>query len=443
MRKGANRGVGSENGLERGVDLVDSPIVWSHRLGKAEKPMRIALVTETFLPSVDGVVTRLAHGIDWLAAQGHELAVVAPDLGVRDYDGAPVLGVKAITWPVYRSRPWGTPSPKVARYLQAFKPDVVHVWQPDMIGLAAVQACTRLGLPLVTSYHTDTIAYLDYYGPLRTIKRPGTWYERRLHNQAPLTLATSRAMAQKLRERGVAHVAVLPRGVDLDARDPRFASAAMRERLSGGHPERPLLLYVGRVAAEKNLASLEPVMRRHPEWSLAVVGDGPALEPMRRLFAGTPTVFTGFLGGQELSSAFASADAFVFPSTTETLGLVILEAQASGIAVVAAASPATCEQIEDGVNGMVYDPDDPTALEQALERLLDSEPLRRRIADAGHQAALAQGWDRASAALLDAYRLVLGIYGAGWRPPAHPGRRLAKTHAACAPDLSKLPPRVR
>ena len=99
---------------------------------------------------------------------------------------------------------------------------------------------------------------------------------------------------------------------------------------------------------------------------------------------------------------------------------MILEAQASGVAVVAAASPATCEQIRDGVNGMVYDPDDPTALEQALERLLDSEPLRRRIADAGCQAALAQGWDRASAALLDAYRLVLGIYGAGWRPPAHP-----------------------
>lgn len=384
--------------------------------------MRIALVTETFLPSVDGVVTRLSHGIDWLAAQGHKLAVIAPDLGVRDYNGVPVLGVKAITWPVYRSRPWGTPSPKVARYLQAFKPDVVHVWQPDMIGLAAVQACTRLGLSLVTSYHTDTIAYLDYYGPLRAIKRPGTWYERRLHNQAPLSLVTSRAMGAKLRARGVPNVAVLPRGVDLAARDPRFASTAMRERLSAGRPQAPLLVYVGRVAAEKNLASLEPVMRRHPEWSLAVVGDGPALEPMRRLFAGTATMFTGFLGGEELSAAFASADAFVFPSTTETLGLVILEAQASGLAVVAARSPATCEQIEDGVNGVVYDPRDPAALEHALEGLLAGEGLRRRIADAGRTVALTQDWDHASAALLDAYGLALKMYAAGWRPPRHPGR---------------------
>ncbi len=384
--------------------------------------MRIALVTETFLPSVDGVVTRLTHGIDWLALQGHELCVIAPDLGVRSYNGVPVLGVRAITWPVYRSRPWGTPSPRVARYLQEFTPDIVHVWQPDMIGLAAVQACTRLGLPLVTSYHTDTIAYLDYYGPLRAIKRPGTWYERRLHNQAPLTLVTSNAMREKLQARGVPNVAVLPRGVDLARRAPRFADAAMRARLSAGRPERPLLIYVGRVAAEKNLASLEPVMRRHPDWSLAVVGDGPALEPMRRLFAGTQTVFTGFLGGEELSRAFASADVFVFPSTTETLGLVILEAQASGLAVVAASSPATCEQIENGVTGTVYDPRDETGLDRALERLLSNEAARQRIADAGRNVALTQDWDHASAALLDAYRIALGIYGAGWKPPAHPGR---------------------
>ena len=384
--------------------------------------MRIALVTETFLPSVDGVVTRLTHGIDWLASQGHELCVIAPDLGVGDYNGVPVLGVKAITWPIYRSRPWGTPSPRVARHLQSFKPDIVHVWQPDMIGLAAVQACTRLRLPLVTSYHTDTISYLDYYGPLRAIKRPGTWYERRLHNQAPLSLVTSNAMKEKLQTRGVPNVAVLPRGVDLESRDPRFADGAMRERLSAGHPERPLLIYVGRVAAEKNLASLEPVMRRHPEWSLAVVGGGPALESMKRLFVGTPTVFTGFLGGEELSRAFASADAFVFPSTTETLGLVILEAQASGLAVVAAASPATCEQIEDGADGLVYDPKDEAGLERALKELLGDGEARRRIAGAGRKIALTQGWDRASAALLDAYRLALSIYGAGWEPPAHPGR---------------------
>ena len=386
--------------------------------------MKIALVTETFVPSVDGVVTRLTHGIDWLVTQGHELCVIAPDLGVPDYRGVAVHGVRAITWPVYRSRPWGIPSPQVARYLHAFAPDIVHVWQPDMIGLAAVEACTRNGWPLVTSYHTDTIAYLDYYGPLRAIKRPGTWYERRLHNQAPLTLVTSRAMKARLQERGVPRVAVLPRGVDLSARDPRFSEQAMRTRLSGGHPERPLFIYVGRVAAEKGLASLEPVMRRHPEWSLAIVGDGPAFADMRRLFAGTATVFTGFMGGTELSQAFASADAFVFSSTTETLGLVILEAQASGLPVVAAKSPATCEQIANGVTGMVYDPATELGLDRALEDLLQDPARRNAIAQAGRAVALGQSWEHASAALIDAYELTLGLYRAGWTPPAHPGRRV-------------------
>lgn len=385
--------------------------------------MRIALVTETFLPSVDGVVTRLTHAIDWLADAGHDLTVVAPDLGVHDYRGVPVFGVRACTMPVYRSRPWGLPTPAVGRCLAAFEPDVVHVWQPDLVGFSAVRACRRQGLPLVTSYHTDTVGYLDYYGPLQALRRPAVWYERRLHNQAPLTLVTSNAMRTTLLNRGVARVAVLPRGVDLSARDPRFANPAVRARLSGGLPDRPLLVYVGRVAAEKSLETLLPVMHAHPDWALAIVGDGPELERLRAAFAGTNTVFTGFLGGDDLAAAFASGDAFVFPSTSETLGLVLLEAQASGVAVVAAASPATCEQIRDGSNGLVYDPRDPAALGRALEHLLADGALRDRLAHTGRAEALANGWGRASAALLDAYREVLDTYARGWRPPRRPGRR--------------------
>ena len=391
--------------------------------------MRIALVTETFLPSVDGVVTRLTHALDWLATHGHDLAVVAPDLGVTDYHGVPVLGVPAAMMPVYRSRKWGLPTPAVARHLAAFSPDVVHVWQPDLVGLAAVEGCRRHGWPLVTSYHTDTVGYLDYYGPLRAIRRPAVWYERRLHNSAPLTLVTSRAMARTLAARGVGRVAVLPRGVDLEARDPRFANADMRARLTGGHPERPLVVYVGRLAAEKSLDTLAPVARAHPEWAFALVGDGPARVELEEAFAGTGATFTGFLSGTELAGAFASADAFAFPSTSETLGLVILEAQASGVPVVAAQSPATSEQLCDGANGLVYDPAEPGTLELALARLLsgndESAQLRARLRAAGLAEAQANGWDRASAALLDAYDLTLGAYSLGWRAPEHPGRARA------------------
>ncbi len=388
--------------------------------------MRIALVTETFLPSVDGVVTRLTHTVDWLADHGHELCVVAPDLGVSDYRGVPVLGVTAITWPFYRSRAWGTPAPRVARHLRDFKPDIVHVWQPALVGFPAVAACTRDRIPLVTSYHTDLASYLDYYGPVARLgRRLVMWYQRRENNLSPLTLVTSRAMQRKLAEMGVRGVSVLPRGVDLSARDPRFASDAMRAHLSGGDPTRPLVVYVGRVAAEKNLESLVPVMRAHPGWSLAIVGDGPALSHLKQAFAGTQTVFTGFMGGEDLSAAFASADAFAFPSTTETLGLVILEAQASGIPVVAAASPATVEQLHDGENGFVYDPSDPEALGRTLERVLSpaGEALARRVARTGLEEARQNGWEQASAAVYDAYEAVLAMYAQGWTPPRHPGRR--------------------
>ena len=391
--------------------------------------MRIALVTETFLPSVDGVVTRLTHAVDWLAEHGHDLAVVAPDLGVADYHGVPVLGVPAATMPVYRSRKWGLPTPAVTRHLAAFSPDIVHVWQPDLVGLAAVEGCRRHGWPLVTSYHTDTVGYLDYYGPLRAGRRPAVWYERRLHNSAPLTLVTSRAMARTLAGRGVGRVAVLPRGVDLEARDPSFASADMRSRLTGGRPERPLVVFVGRLAPEKSLETLASVARAHPEWAFALVGDGPARAGLEEAFAGTGATFTGFLSSAELAGAFASADAFAFPSTSETLGLVILEAQASGTPVVAAQSPATAEQLSDGVNGLVYDPADAGALEAALARLLaktdEGAELRDRLRAAGLVEAQANGWDRASAALLDAYDLALGAYSLGWRAPKHPGRARA------------------
>lgn len=393
--------------------------------------MRIAFVTETFLPSVDGVVTRMARTLDWLAQQGHEVHVIAPDLGCTQYQGFEVSGVRAVTYPVYRSRPWGTPSPEVARILERFSPDVIHAWQPMLVGLPAILHARRHHVPLVTSYHTNIASYMDYYGPVvRAFRRPVMAYMRWMHNQAPLTLVTSRAMHAHLSEQGVSGLTVLPRGVELGARDPRFASAEMRARLSGGHPERPLLVYAGRVAVEKGLPSLEPLMRAHPEWSLAIVGGGPQLERLRARFAGTNTTFTGFLEGDELSAAFASGDVFVFPSTTETLGLVILEAQASGVPVVAAASPATDEQISPGVNGLTYDAGDPAALERAVATVLYDAEQAARIRQAGIAEARENDWAHASAALFGCYERTLAIYEGGWTPPAHPMRRMD----AAAPD---------
>lgn len=384
--------------------------------------MNIVYATETFLPSVDGVVTRMRHALDWLAAHGHSVTVLAPDLGCNSYGPFPVLGVPALTYPIYRTRPWGRPSGIISRALRRIKPDIVHAWHPAIIGAQAVQATRRQSIPLITSYHTNIDRYLACYGALSVFQRPVMRYMRWLNNTSPLTLVPSDNMQSYLAAQGFAGLRVLPRGVDLQQLGPEHASARMRSRLSGGDPAAPLLLYVGRLGHEKNLASLLPLMKAHPEWALALVGDGPARSSLERAFAGTRTTFTGFLAGAELSQAYASADCFIFPSLTETLGLVILEAMASGTAVVAADSPASREQINHGVTGLLYRADDPAAAARALADVLAQPALRQQLADAGRACAQAHGWEAASASFIDFYQESLELYRSGWRPPRHPSQ---------------------
>lgn len=165
--------------------------------------------------------------------------------------------------------------------------------------------------------------------------------------------------------------------------------------LSGGEPDKRLLLYVGRLAAEKEIERLRDVLLASDDFRLAIVGDGPHRGRLESHFAGTRTVFTGFLHGERLAQAYASSDIFVFPSTTETLGLVLLEAMVSGLAVVAAASPPSREQIQEGITGFLYDPQVPGSLVNAILPLQDEE-LLRRIGDRAREAALTQGWNEPS-----------------------------------------------
>lgn len=146
------------------------------------------------------------------------------------------------------------------------------------------------------------------------------------------------------------------RGVDPELFGPHRSSETMRLRLSGGEPEKRLLLYVGRLAAEKEIERLRDLLTASSGFRLAVVGDGPHRPELEAYFAGTGTVFTGFLHGTELAEAYASSDVFAFPSATETLGLVLLEAMASGLPVIAAASAPTREQVAEGTTGFLYEP---------------------------------------------------------------------------------------
>lgn len=368
--------------------------------------MRIAIVTETYLPSVDGVVTRLSHAVERFTALGHEVMVIAPDLGVREHAGARVVGVRPWTLPFYKHRRFTLPSPRVDGIIRGFAPDVVHAAQPILLASSGAFAAHRQGIPLVASYHTHIPRYLDLYPAWSWGKGAVWWQIRRNHALAAVNLATSETMRAELGQHGLRNLHTLRRGVDTVAHHPRFASDEMRERLSGGRPDRTLLVFVGRLAAEKEIQTLRPLLDRREDVALAIVGDGPYRRELEETFRGTGTVFPGFLRGDELASAFASSDAFVFPSVTETLGLVILEGMASGLPVVAARSGPTGEQVTDGVDGLLYDAGDGASLDRQIDRLGDPEIVARIRGNARAEAERFS-WEAASDDLLRYYEMAI------------------------------------
>ena len=374
--------------------------------------MKIAIVTETFLPSVDGVVTRLRHAVERFRDLGHEVMVIAPDLGVTEHHGARVVGVKPVTLPFYKHRRFTLPNPTVDGIIRGFRPDVVHAAQPLLLASSGAFAAHRQRIPLVASYHTHIPRYLDLYRAYRWGKRPVWWQIRRNHALADINIATSETMRAELASQGIENLHVVRRGVDTQTFHPRFASAQMRERLTQGHPEKKLLVFVGRLAAEKEIHRLRTIMGRRGDVALAIVGDGPYRRELEQLFAGTSTLFPGFMEGEELASAFASADGFIFPSVTETLGLVILEGMASGLPVVAARSGPTMEQVTDGVNGLLWDSGDDSTLDAALERLADPQ-LRTSIRTEARAEAEKFSWENASDDLLRYYEMAIEKHGAG------------------------------
>lgn len=363
-------------------------------------------MTETFLPSTDGIVTRLTACIDWLTKDGHVVQVIAPDLGVYQYNEAEIKGVPARTLSFYRSKQFALPNRLVKEYLQEFKPDVVHVVNPALLGFSGIRASKKLGLPLVASYHTNVAQYMDYYN-LSPLKGLIWWYFRKLHNQADLNVCTSKTVQQELLERDFHNVHVWKRGVDTDMFKPDNYNQKVRERLTQGRSDSKLLLYVGRLAPEKEIEKIKDVLQSSEDFSLAIVGDGPHRENLERHFEGTHTVFTGFMHGKELAEAYAAADVFVFPSTTETLGLVIGEAMASGLPLVAAKSGPTCEQIEDGRTGLLYDPEKEGDFTDTVRRFED-DTLRKRLATNARNDIADFGWTEVAKQLLGWYRQVAG-----------------------------------
>jgi glycosyltransferase involved in cell wall biosynthesis len=338
--------------------------------GRDPGSLRIAFVTETWHPSVDGIVTRLSSTLAALHRRGHQLMVLAPSGGDPVFEGIPVRAVPSLGISmVYGGKRWGLPWLGAEKHLEEFRPDLVHAVGPFLLGAAGVRHARRHGLPLVCSYHTRIAAYARHYN--LGFAEGLAWARlRRLHNAADLNLAASVSARAEMEANGIAGVAVWDGGVDLLNFHPRRGSTAMRQRITRGHAERPVLLYVGRLAAEKGLEILAPLMRRRPDLHLALVGEGPDGERLRQLFAGTNTTFMGALAHHKVAEACASADVFVFPSRTDTLGLAVLEAMASGLPVLLADGDNGRELLRDPHAGALFDASDGASLEARLDGLL-------------------------------------------------------------------------
>ncbi len=264
----------------------------------------------------------------------------------------------------------------------------------------------------MASYHTHLPKYLEHYG--MGMLEPLLWeLLKAAHNQARLNLCTSTAMVEELSEKGIQSTALWQRGVDTELFRPELRSEAMRRRLLNGRSDTgQLLLYIGRLSAEKQIERILPVLRAMPDTRLALVGDGPYRSQLEKIFAGTPTHFVGYLAGEELASAYASGDAFLFPSSTETLGLVLLEAMAAGCPVVGANRGGIPDIVTDGENGCLYEPEGAdggaASLIAAVQRLLGDASQRAQLRRNAREEAERWGWAGATAQLRRYYSEVLG-----------------------------------
>lgn len=353
--------------------------------------MRVAIVTESFVPNVNGVVRTLLEYLAYLRACGHEAIVFAPGTGDTTIHGFDVVRVAGAPFPLYPELTIAPYSTRLGGTLRDWRPDVVHLASPFVLGMHGLRVARSLGVPVAGHYQTDIAGYAAHFG-LGAFS--GLAWRRLLdlHNACDVSFAPTFSVAQQLRRRGMRRVHVSGRGVDTATFDPARRSHAWREVLTAGC-ERPVLLYVGRISPEKNLAALVAVARALRECPFLIVGDGPARGLLEAQLAGLEAYFTGTLHGLDLAAAYASADIFVFPSATETFGQVVREAMASGLPAIGVRAGGVQDLILDGETGLLCQPGDEEAFVAAVRSLVEDEPRRLRMGAKARREVERHTWD--------------------------------------------------
>lgn len=368
--------------------------------------LRVAIVTESFLPSINGVTNSVLRVLESLKANGHEAIIFAPTTTADTYLGYKVVRIGRF---YFKQFPVAVPHYNLKKMLNAFEPDVIHVAAPFAFGRQAIRVARRLGVPSIAIYQTDISGYAERYGlpGLRPIidRLIGA-----IHRRATVNLAPTPAAAEYLEKIGAKNVSVWGRGVSLDQFNPshRQSDKAQDYRSFLSSNGETVIGFVGRLATEKQVNRFEELFGLDGV-SFLIVGDGPERANLEQLFAGQKVLFTGKLMGDELSDAYAAMDIFMHCGTEETFGQTIQEAQAMGLAVVAPDAGGPSHLIESGKTGILVNHKIKNAYRDAITDLIFSPYKIKSLGAWAHEAVLGKSWSSNNEQLVKHYRTAIDL----------------------------------
>lgn len=377
---------------------VDTPIVLEDY--PASRPsLRVAVVTETWPPEVNGVAVTLAKLVQGLGHRNHDVQLIRPrqpkfDTGIKDSNLEEVL-MRGMPIPSYPELKLGLPSKKtLVKTWTLRRPDVVHIATEGPLGWSALQAAKVLKLPVTSDFRTNFQSYSKHYG-IGWLRKPIVAYLRKFHNATACTMVPTKELKKTLSENGFLNLKVVSRGVDtslfnMSKRDPDL------RKTWGATDQSQVMISVGRMAPEKNLEQVlktfEALKLLGTDLKLVMVGDGPLREQFQLKYP--EIIFPGMLVQSELAKYYASADLFVFPSQTETFGNVTLEALASGIPVLAFDCAAARDWVQAGVNGWLVPENDPDGFARKAVEIFNTKNLLSQVTQSTRQQIVRLDWDQ-------------------------------------------------
>jgi len=379
-------------------------------MSKNNVPLRVAYFAGSMKPGHDGVTRVLYKLIEGLNHSGIESVFYSAILPPESEQPVKMRQVPSITFPLYKEYRFAVPGYKhFEKSLKEFRPDILHINSPCSLGFAAVKFGQKYKIPVVATYHTHFASYARYY-KVKVLQSFSWNYFRSIYNKCQCIYVPSKPILNELHANGINNLNYLPHGVDTEIFNKNFRSDAWKKKY--GIEGKAALLFAGRLVWEKDLQTLanayDIIMRKRNDTVFVLAGDGPIRFELEKLMP--EALFLGYQQGKDLSTAYASSDILVFPSTTETFGNVSLEAMASGIPPICAREGGAYGIINEGNTGLIAEPRNPDSLAEKINFLLDNPEIRTDIAEKAYHFAQTQSWDNIFKKLFESYQKVIDNY---------------------------------